>query len=132
LQRLQPVAGQSFVFYNLNASSNVVQSGTATADALGLITVTNFQIGSGSNRLVLTTESVAPLTPTAQWPDLLLTWPSFFYEVFRVEHRPLLETGTWLPLTTNLPAANPATNTTYLHPGVLTEPSGFYRVQRRP
>jgi hypothetical protein len=32
---------------------------------------------------------------------------------------------------TNLPAANPGTNTTFTHTNVLLQPAGIYRVERK-
>ncbi len=55
LQQLQVSPGDSFNWQNLNNStSQVVASGSVTADADGLLTIPQFQIGTGSgNRLVL-------------------------------------------------------------------------------
>jgi hypothetical protein len=132
LQQLHPVPSQPFVFYNLDASSNVVQSAVVVADELGLVTVVDFQITAGGNRLVLAPENVAPVTPTTQTLDLLLTWPGASYERFGVEYRVSLTTGLWVSLTANLPATSPGTNTTFTHSGALNGASGFYRVQRKP
>ncbi len=53
LQQFAVAPGQAFAYQNLDAGSQVVQSGMVVADALGLITVPAFQVGAGGNRLVL-------------------------------------------------------------------------------
>lgn len=58
---------------NLNAATNaVVQSGSVTADANGLVTIPRFQIGTGTgNRLVITL--AAPATPALTAPAATTT-----------------------------------------------------------
>jgi dienelactone hydrolase len=74
----------------------------------------------------------AQVNPAAQGTNLTLTWPSVVGDFFQVEQRSSLTNGTWLPLASNIFAANPGSNTSFTHPGALLSTAKFYRVLQVP
>lgn len=81
LQQFQITSGKTYSWQNIdNSTGQVVQSGTVTADSVGLVTVTGFRIGTDTgNRLILNNEessvpafisesrSVGTPRPTVRW-----------------------------------------------------------------
>ena len=133
-QKFRVSPGNRVTWRNLRVSDGgQVQSGTATVDAFGLVTVSNVTVTASGNRLRLEFVAETPLIITsaqASGTSFRLTFTTALNRQYAIQRSPILPATLWTTLATNVPGTGGAV--TYTNVGALTNHTGFYRVLQAP
>lgn len=125
--------GTGVTWRNQRVSDGVTtQTGTATADGWGLVTVSNVTVTTTGNRLRLELVPEAPVVITGAQltgSDFRLSFTTSAGRAYTVERSPVLPAAVWTVVATNLAGNGGTTN--FTHAGALTNSAGFYRVRRQ-
>jgi poly(3-hydroxybutyrate) depolymerase len=130
-QAFRVAPGAAATWQNLRVSDGMaIQSGSLTADAHGLLTVTNVVVSPDGNRvrLELTVVQQPRFTRVSrQGPDLHLTFTTTSNHTYHIERSLVLPASSWSDLSGSLLATS--TNVTWIHANGMTNAAGFYRVR---
>jgi len=131
-QQFHPTPGDVATWRNLRVSDGgQVQSGIATADALGLITVSNVTVTATGNRVQIEVESRPRITAVAgTGTGLRITFTTATGRQYYIQRSPVLPASAWTNISTSL--VGPGAEMAFTHAGALTNASGFYRIWRVP
>jgi hypothetical protein len=128
----RPAPGATARWRNLRVSDGAeVQSGTAIADAFGLITATNVSVTAGGNRLRFELVAEPPVTISSArivGSGFRLSFPTTTNHQYAVECSPVLPAINWTPVATNLPGTGSELTVTNI--GARSNAAAFYRVKR--
>ena len=133
-QQFHPAPGTTAQWRNLRVSDGAqLQSGTATTDLHGLLTVSNVTVSASGNRLRLEVAVEPPVTITraqASGSSFRLTFTTTTNRHYAIERSPVLAPSAWVAVATKL--VGTGGEVTFTNTGALTNPAGFYRVERFP
>ena len=127
-QAFRVMPGAVATWQNRRVTDDVaIQSGSVTADAFGLLTVSNVTVSPDGNRLRLALATPPRITSVAPAGTALrLTFTTSAGHQYVVQRSPVLPAAAWANVSTNLPGTG--AEVLFTHPGALSNTAGFYRV----